>query len=296
MRCKATSSLVALHGVVVALAISGDAGAYCRTAICGDNASQVCEPASGNDCGIPLFWKPACIGYSVHELGSAAIDVDTTVALMQQAFAQWQNADCGNGTTPAINVSHIGTVACDQTEYNEDKGNANLVVYRETGWPYAGQGNTLALTTVRFNLDDGEIFDADLEINASSVPLTVGDSNVQYDLLSIVTHEAGHMLGIAHSSVDGATMTTEYNPGDTSLRDLHPDDMAAICAAYPDGPLGTCDPTPRHGFGDTCGTAPEPESDGCSCSVPGREPRAPWTAWASLLALACVLSWRRRQS
>src|SRR5689334_23648589 len=47
-------------------------------------------------------------------------------------------------------------------EYNQNRGNTNLIVFRDDGWPYEGSSNTLALTTVTYNLDTGEIYDADM--------------------------------------------------------------------------------------------------------------------------------------
>jgi hypothetical protein len=115
---------------------------------------------------------------------------------------------------------------------------------------------------------------------------------VQYDLLSILTHEAGHMLGLSHSPVSEATMKIDYVPGDKGLRSLHQDDIDGICTAYPAGPEGTCDPTPRHGFASDCGSAAT-DTDGCSCGVAGR--RQP--GGALLLALACgIVLLRRRHS
>jgi MYXO-CTERM domain-containing protein len=287
------SSLATIALVLMTASLSSDAWAYCRTSVCGEVASSVCTPSGSNDCGVPLFWSPPCIGFSVQENASAFVDVDTAVTIMEQAFQTWEAADCG-GSTPAINVTHVGTVSCDQTEYNTDNGNANVVVFRDTGWPYAAKEKTLALTTVTFNLDTGEIFDADLEINASDVQLTTGNNGVEYDLLSIVTHEAGHMLGIAHSPIDEATMTVDYVPGDLSLRDLHPDDVAAICDAYPGGALGQCDPTPRHGFAQECQTGTSTDSDGdCSCATPGHEGDP--LDW-SILALCGIVLTRRRRS
>lgn len=166
----------------------------------------------------------------------------------------------------------------------------NLIVMRDDAWPYEGQGNTLALTTVTYGLNTGDIFDADLEINATSqVHLTLGDVGVDYDLQSIVTHEAGHMLGIAHSRIAGATMGIEYVPGDTSLRSLEADDVAALCEAYPPAAAEACDPTPRRGYAPACeGAAPE---GGCGChSSPRRSSRAP-TLLAGLLLLGLL---RRR--
>ncbi len=280
-------SKAALWLLAAAVCWPARAEAYCRTSVCGDVASQVCNPPSANDCGTPLFWSPACFGYSVQRDASAQVDLATAELLVDQAFAAWEQVDCG-GAPPSINVSNIGAVTCDQTEYNERSGNANIVIFRDASWPYVGQGHTLALTTVTFNLDDGEIFDADLEINSASVTLTTGETGVQYDLLSILTHEAGHMLGLAHSLDPNATMTLEYVPGEVLLRSLEPDDVAGICAAYPAGGLEEpCNPTPRHGFASDCATRAPEDDGGCSVASEPEPPHGARAAWL-LLALAGV--------
>src|SRR5206468_38411 len=103
-----------------------------------------------------------------------------------------------------------------------------------------------------------------------------------YDFASIVTHETGHFLGMAHSGDSHATMYAHYNPGSTTLRNLTADDVSGICTVYPpDGsravaknvtPSGrvasdACDPIPRHGFGPDCGAAPK--KSGCTISAVG---------------------------
>jgi MYXO-CTERM domain-containing protein len=270
--------------------MAAEANAYCRTAACdGGLAGQLCVPTSPSDCGNPLFWGKPCMGFSVFSGGSDQIDVDTLETLVVQAFAAWEQADCDSGTRPRMEVHNLGRVVCDQPEYNQSGGNTNLVIVRDGPWPYLGQAKTLALTTVTYSLDDGEIYDTDLEVNGGpDVDLTTGDGDVHYDLLSILTHETGHMLGLAHSDVDGATMEVEYIAGDVSLRTLDPDDAAGICAAYPPGDIGTCDPTPRHGFKATCG--PEPPEEGCGCASAPSQTRLGWVA--ILLGLVGVLGWR----
>lgn len=267
-----------------------DAVAYCRTASCeGGLAGQLCNPPTPTDCGIPLFWGKPCVSFSVHRDGCPQVDVDTTEALVTQAFAAWQQADCGGGLTPRMEVHNLGRVECDRPEYNQSGGNANLVIFRGGDWPYIGLGRTLALTTVTFSIDDGEIYDTDLEVNASDdLALTTTDVAVQYDVLSILTHEAGHMLGLAHSDVNGATMDVEYVLGTTTLRTLEADDAAGICEAYPPGEIGNCDPTPRHGFQSTCG--PAPVEEGCGCATAPRRTRAGWLGL--VMGLVALVGWR----
>lgn len=291
MRRRASSFALLACSLVTLTAAEADA--YCLTAACAnDIAGQVCSPASPQDCGTPLFWNPACLGVSVQRDASVQVDLATTQALVAQAFAAWENVDCGGGENPAIHVEMFDAVSCDEQEYNQRGGNTNLVVFRDAGWPYVGAGNTLALTTVTYNLDTGEIFDADLEVNSTQqIDLTTSDGGVEYDLLSILTHEAGHMLGMAHSQNAEATMKVEYQPGDLELRTLHADDAAGICASYPPPDIASCDPTPRHGFKETCGPGPEEEEEGCSLAS-GDTDKDP--SWMGLCLLALVAARRRR--
>src|SRR6185436_12882868 len=99
------------------------------------------------------------------------------------------------------------------------------------GDPNSAGTDTIALTTVTYDTEKGDIFDADIEINAAKVDgvvvnnFTTSDTDVDIDLLSVLTHEAGHFLGIAHSGVSDATMYPQYAPGNTALRDLTDDDV-----------------------------------------------------------------------
>lgn len=253
------------------LTLAPDAAAYCRTAVCaGEVVGKICDPPEPDDCGIALFWSKRCVGYSVQEDASVRVPWDVANGIVDQAFATWAAAPCGGGAGPTMEGVNLGPVQCDAREYNQSGGNANVIVFRDDRWPYAGQWNTLALTTVTYNLDSGEIYDADLEINSADVALTWGDDDVQYDLPSIVTHEVGHVFGLAHSEVADSTMFSDYEIGRTSLRDLAADDVDGICQVYPPGPPRStleCDPTPRHGFKTDCGPGPVEEEGGCYLGV-----------------------------
>ncbi len=85
--------------------------------------------------------------------------------------------------------------------------------------------------------------------------------NGYYDLASILTHEAGHFLGLAHSAETSAVMYAHYHPGQNVLT---PDDVGGICSIYPPdltrntagGAIGSvlCNATPPLGFLSTCGS------------------------------------------
>jgi hypothetical protein len=134
------------------------------------------------------------------------------------------------------------------------------------------------------------LLDADVEINSHGNPITTTSisSEVRRDLQAIVTHEAGHFLGLGHSQDTTATMYARYSPGDLNYRSLTKDDQAGICAIYPpnrDIPQCTA-PSPAHGFSLYCGGG---EDDGTAsvtgCSLPSQR-KAP--AVGSLVVVVAV--------
>ncbi len=67
-------------------------------------------------------------------------------------------AACPGGGSPDIVVTEGAPAVCALHEYNQAAGNANVVVYRDDMWPYtAAVGDTLALTSVTFSPETGEI-------------------------------------------------------------------------------------------------------------------------------------------
>jgi hypothetical protein len=279
------------------LAFATNASAFCRTTTCGPGE---CTPSPSCvyclEGGKPLFWASGCMSFSVQQEGSLkqGINPQVTQELVSGAFLKWMSAGCGGGLTPGLHISKTEFVECREQEYNQDDKNANIWLFRDDVWPYANSGNTLALTTITFNVDTGEIYDADVEINSSdpaNTKLTVGNQGVESDLDSIVTHEAGHFLGLAHSCDKLATMFASYQPTTTSLRDLEPDDITGICSIYPPGTSpDNCDATPRHGFSGECGN--EKADPGCCTTAPGGTDRG---GTASLVAVLAGLAFASRR-
>ncbi len=255
------------------------ARAFCRTTTCDANdPTENCEKDQATGCltsGLPLFWQSSCVTVGVQRLGSPknGFSYDDVTAVVEQAFASWMQADCGGGRGPSIEVELLGAVECGLSEYNKDRGNANIVVFREDVWPYVGASNAIGLTTTRFDTKTGALWDADIELNGATQSLSIGDPIASDDLLSVLTHEAGHFLGLSHSFDGAATMRAVYNPsGDgDSFRSLEADDVAGICSIYPVGrrtPTSSCEN--RHGFSEDCGAdqpPPSEESSGCSLNA-----------------------------
>jgi hypothetical protein len=283
------------------------AQAYCRTTTCDPrNPEQNCFP-DATGCiqeGLPLIWPERCIHFGTQKDGSPLRGISYARAneVIQQAYRQWFSVDCGDGQRPSFEIWDVGEIFCDDPEFNQNEPNANVWMFRDTDWPYTGAASTLALTTITFEVPTGQILDADVEVNTFNIQITTSDSNVQNDLQSIATHEAGHFLGLSHSHIAAATMFANYAPGDIDFRTLHPDDMDGICAIYPpDRDAPTCSgPRPRHGFSRHC-AEPVERSRGCAVvpgSSEGADPRAGGIAGLAvgLFGASLAAAWRRRRS
>jgi hypothetical protein len=289
--------------VLVGIALApGEARAFCRTLSCevspGRRGAECTPPQPELGCdGKPIAWRRPCVGFFVHELGSAQLPASVAGEVLAQALAAWQAVDCGGGP-PAIAARMIGEVACAEVEYNQEVGNANVLVFRDASWPYEGMENALALTTVTFDLDTAEIYDTDIEVNTATVEVRVEPTPNEFDLVGILTHEAGHALGLAHSAETTATMFATLAEGSIEYRTVEPDDLAGICATYPytgqstwvAGKEPDCNPIPRHGFASECG---DEQQYGCSVAPPRRTGRA-FLAPVGLAAMLLLRRARRR--
>jgi hypothetical protein len=290
----------AVIAIVAHLAWAGEAGAFCRSRTCDPaNPKHECEK-DANDCvttGKKLFWATSCLTFDAQADGSSKrdIDADLLTAVMAQAFATWLRADCG-GRAPSLEVGTFGPVECAVPGFKQDARNANIVMFRDDRWPYPGSSDAFALTFVSFNPDTGQIVDADIEINSAEIELTTDGQGAGVDLQAVLTHEAGHFLGLAHAAPENgdATMRARWDGKGTELRTLTLDDQGAMCELFPpDRPARrACEPI--HGFGSGCdepSADPVEEQDsGCSLAVSSRGTSA------SLLvpALACLIRRRRR--
>ena len=294
---------------LAALAAPADARAFCRTTTVSVPADY--DPTGG--CfteGNVLWWRNACVGYSIQKDASRQVTLLQAEQAIATAFAKWTGtacrADAAGRSRVGIDVRDEGPVACAEVQYNQSQPNQHVIVFRDGVWPYRDANNTLALTTVTFDPDTGELYDADMEINsAPGITLTVSGQVAAggYDFDSVVTHETGHFLGMAHSPDSRATMFARYIQGSTSMRNLSEDDVSGICAAYPpDGTrttsVGTpvtedvCDPTPRHGFSTQC-AQPQPSCVHLSVAEPARGTRG---ALVGVGVLVCALALRRKRA
>jgi MYXO-CTERM domain-containing protein len=314
--------------MTASVAATGDAHAFCRTTTCGlppgfspegdqcepDDFAQRCASLDPPVKILPVYWSNACISYDIQKNASQQVPYATADTLFAAAFAKWTGTACGATDDSAaghvsIAVTDLGPVDCDQVQYSSDQGNQHVIIFHDDVWPHDDSSNTLGLTTITFDPDTGEIYDADMEINSTpGVPLSLGATvpSGGYDFQSIIQHETGHFLGMAHSGDVQATMFAHYMPGTMTMRQLTLDDMDGICSIYhPDGarsvdpsvsssgtlPEAACDPTPRHGFQSECA---QPQHAGCAIAASSDAAEFPGSAIAAVALLAGVRVRRRR--
>lgn len=310
-------------GAATLMLTANTAAAYCRTTTCDSRLGQACAVNPRTKCpvtGVPLFWPDACVTFGVHHLGSPkqGITFNEAEEAAELAFRTWISAKCDTaGQHPSIGVVALGSVECDKVQYNYPPPgqdfppgpNANIIVFRDDFWPYMeepdAERTTLALTTITYLRDTGEIVDADIEVNSANVRLSTGNTNITNDLQAILAHEAGHFFGLAHSEVNGATMNERYNVnvGDATFRTLSDDDRRGICDLYPPGAVevGDCrGEGPRFGFSRYCHTPVEASAGWLCSATPGASGKdAPskgvWLGVLGLLGGVIGLSARRRR-
>jgi uncharacterized protein (TIGR03382 family) len=153
---------------------------------------------------------------------------------------------------------------------------ANYNCWDDARYDLPGHPQTIAITTFSFNPDTGRLRDAIIEINASdgagsgTAFSCSGGAVTVGDLGAVVTHEAGHVLGLDHVCADpydysqppayrvckDPASVMKPTVGDAAYRVLSQDDVAGICKIYPKGgPTSTCAPPQDSGGGGGCSSA-----------------------------------------
>jgi MYXO-CTERM domain-containing protein len=296
--------------------------------------AQVGEQACA-EIGEPLVWTNACLSYAVDGRGSVWMELSDIEDSVNAAFETWETADCPRGGTPNLVFKpSMQPSTCKRPEFNT-VGNVNTIAFLDPWGDPCRNGDDLpydsrafAVTIVWHNTTTGEILDADMMINDlrfgpggraggpyADCPET-GCLVPDADLRGIITHEAGHFIGIGHCNPSDendlddpcvvATMYARAERNAVGKRSLAPDDIEAVCDIYPPGNLDeTCTAIPIGGLQLDCETtqsgdridcdAPGAVSSGsgCSCSTTQTPADALWATIAVLIGLTVT---RRRSA
>ena len=139
---------------------------------------------------------------------SPAIKPESDVlGAVRRALASWSRA---------ANIKFVEVSSKKESVSPTSGGDGvNLITIAGTGDNVAlfAEGNTTARTRVFYDLETGEINEADIVINpypyseaGAALQFSTDGTPGTYDLESTLAHEIGHLLGLSHSHVIGATM------------------------------------------------------------------------------------------
>lgn len=296
----------ALAAVAVLVASSASAAAYERTQTCDSYGTKRCEP---DESPTPIAWPTRCVRYHIHEAGTSdfssgddGADGEQLHRLVRRAFETWNAADCTDFTLVE------GSPTSKSASYDREaglEGNTNVIQWRDEEWPHTSIPSAFALTSVSFT-SDGAIEDADIEFNSSMYDFAhlseskVGEMTTEVDLTNTLTHEIGHLVGLAHAEQPEATMYDSAQLGEIRKRTLHRDDLDGLCAIYPGTKRqGPCDDPedfrpPESSEKETESETQHDAATEPTCSTTGRRPTPGFLA-AALAGLFAVNRRTRRR-
>jgi hypothetical protein len=139
----------------------------------------------------------------------------------------------GNGGVSAV-VSAItawGIINSSSTSSAAVRGSAPATIMLNTNGAICTGGCLAATLTGYYTTQAGDdrINDADVYTNTAHQFYSSGEPacSGEYDINGIMVHEVGHVIGIGHSNVSGATMYPSVSACNAANRTLEADDRAA---------------------------------------------------------------------
>ncbi len=236
--------------------------------------------------GDELYWLETDLTWHLDDAGCADLpDDDSEFEAVRASWATWDAVECDYGHF-RMSFSEGPMLHDAVAEYVPEGANRHVLVWvnRAADWHHSRA--VIGVTSATYDATDGRVLDADIEFNdirfrfTTTVNLVRCDTDVQ----NTVTHEIGHVLGLDHTNVAGATMEERAQPCEFEKRTLEEDDIRGLCDIVP--PEGATDSLQG---GLTGGMADD--ETGCECGLaPGRGRAWPW----GLLLLGLGLLGRRR--
>jgi hypothetical protein len=140
--------------------------------------------------------------------------------------------DSDRGVTAVVNAIRTwGIISSSSTSSAARRGSAPATIMLNSSGGLC-TGNCLAATLTGYYVSqsgDDRIYDADVYTNQSQPFYSSRESGCsgEFDIDGVMVHEVGHVIGIGHSNVSGATMFPSVGACNTGPRSLSSDDIAA---------------------------------------------------------------------
>lgn len=269
--------------------------AYCRESIEAQSSGPCVETP-----GVPLLhWTRGCFTYVFNDRIVELLPLLTEAELraaFKASYDTWRAVDCGDGDSPFYAEQAPGFTATSESVFEFDVRNESVVSARTREEWEKHDPNALALTLIWHDAETGEILDVDMEFNTGAGRFTDCEKRTcgrdLMDLRNTATHEAGHVLGLGHSGVDGCTMLVDAPDGETSKRSLESDDRLGYCALS----------LPQYRCANAACECPAPPIypsertvETCACAAVGAHAPAPH-AWLLALSLLCLQRLTRKRN
>jgi hypothetical protein len=166
-------------------------------------------------------WSDNQVYFYVNPANADVSDSAATSAI-QTALTEWST----KAGTP-FRYLYGGRVNDTSTGYD----NRNVVLFRNSANP---SGSGIIATTYWWTYSGGRIVDADIVFWDGSWTFFTGTSGCSGGayIEDVAAHELGHALGLNHSGVSDATMSSGYGKCSQHMRTLAADDMAGAQALY----------------------------------------------------------------
>lgn len=187
------------------------------------------DGSNGDGTGAFLYWDDTSfpVPYFISE--TTFINQPDAVPAIDASFRTWRNIQ-------DIKVEFV-PMGCSTVNVDQNDG-INNVIFVTQNWAF--DPSAIAITRNFYvagtSPKAGLLLDTDILLNATNHQFTVSGEPGKYDVQDIVTHEAGHFLGMGHDEPPNqdpdATMFAVAAPDETKKRTLHPDDLLGIHAGY----------------------------------------------------------------
>jgi hypothetical protein len=159
-------------------------------------------------------WKTTPINVAVLNQGNSTInDGSGGVNAVASAINTWGVVNSSITSSPAVRGSAPATITLNN---NGHICNGSCLAATLTGYYHTEGANTY--------IDDADVY-TNTKYSYTSSGENDGCSG-EYDINGIMVHEVGHVIGLGHSTVSGATMYPSVAACNIANRTLEADDLA----------------------------------------------------------------------